>query len=274
MNNIDKLKKKYNDNEMFLMGALDCFGVPHTPDNTEVKSYIDMVADDMTTYGLNVNYVNLHSLGCNKTFSLKRIIDSDYQKQEYYDINLVQTKKAIAKEEIFPFPVNPRFLKDYYKDTNNPTMKITSHYCESKNPIFFYSCGQMNFHSYVKMRSNDIKQIAPELLLRFNDNFEKTMSDIKLMVDYLTVLNPTVEIYMFGVYPMFESKLMRYGLAPIYAGINRKVASYFEEYDNIHFVDVMGNINHVAKNDCHPNFKGQCYMKNRVMNVIDKSLNK
>ena len=36
----------------------------------------------------------------------------------------------------------------------------------------------------------------------------------------------------------------------------------------------MGNINHVAKNDCHPNFKGQCYMKNRVMNVIDKSLNK
>lgn len=100
------------------------------------------------------------------------------------------------------------------------------------------------------------------------------MFDIKSMVNYLTVLNPTVKIYMFGVYPMFESKLIRYSLAPIYAKINRKVASYFAEYDNIHFVDVMGNINHVAKNDCHPNFKGQCYMKNRVMNAIDKSLNK
>lgn len=124
-----------------------------------------MIADDMTAYGLNVNYVNLHSLGCNKTFSLKRIIDADYQKQEYYDINLVQTKKTIAKEGIFPFPVNPKFLTDYYKDINNPTVKITSHYCESKNPIFFYSCGQMNFHSYVKIRSNDIKQIAPDYYL-------------------------------------------------------------------------------------------------------------
>ncbi len=54
MNNIDKIKKKYNDDEMFLIGALDCLGVPHTPDNTEVKSYIDMVADNLTTYGLNV----------------------------------------------------------------------------------------------------------------------------------------------------------------------------------------------------------------------------
>lgn len=200
MNIIDKVKKIYNDDEMFLIGALDCFGVSHTPDNTEVKSYIDMIADDMTAYGLNINYVNLHSLGCNKTFSLKRIIDADYQKQEYYDINLVQTKKAIAKEGIFPFPVNPKFLTDYYKDINNPTVKI----------------------------------------------------------------------YMFGVYPMFESKLIRYSLAPIYAKINRKVASYFAEYDNIHFVDVMGNINHIAKNDCHPSFKGQCYMESRVINVIGK----
>lgn len=272
MKNIEKLKEKYNDNEMFLIGALDCFGVPHTPDNLLVKSYIDMIASDMTVSGLNVNYVNLHSLGCNKTYSLKKIITSDYEKQKYYDINLIQTKKAIAKENVFPFPVNPEFLNSYYKDTNNPKMKITSHYCDSKNPIFFYSCGQMNFHNYVKMRSNDIKQIAPELLLRFNENFDKTMIDVKNMVDYLITLNPTVQIYMFGVYPMFESKFVRYALAPIYAGINKKVSDYFYDYDNIHFVDVMGNINYVAKNDCHPNYAGQCYMKKRLTSVIDKSI--
>lgn len=38
MKNIEKLKEKYNDNEVFLIGALDCFGVPHTPDNLLVKS--------------------------------------------------------------------------------------------------------------------------------------------------------------------------------------------------------------------------------------------
>ena len=112
-------------------------------------------------------------------------------------------------------------------------MRIMSHYCNSNNPIFFYSCGQMNFHNYVKMRSNDIKQIAPELLLRFNENFDKTMIDVKTMVDYLITLNPIVQIY---------------------------------------FVDIMGNVNYVAKNDCHPNYADQYYMKKRLANVIDKSI--
>lgn len=69
---IEKIKEKYNGDELFLIGALDCFGVPHTPDNFLVKSYIDMIASDMTASGSNINYVNLHSLGCNKTYSLKK----------------------------------------------------------------------------------------------------------------------------------------------------------------------------------------------------------
>lgn len=112
-------------------------------------------------------------------------------------------------------------------------MRVMSHYCDSNNLIFFYSCGQINFHNYVKMRSNDIKQIVPELLLRFNENFDKTMIDVKTMVDYLITLNPIVQIY---------------------------------------FVDIMGNVNYVARNDCHPNYAGQCYMKKRLANVIDKSI--
>lgn len=37
MNIIDKVKKIYNYDEMFLIGALDCFGVPHTPDILKLK---------------------------------------------------------------------------------------------------------------------------------------------------------------------------------------------------------------------------------------------
>lgn len=146
---------------------------------------------------------------------------------------MIQTKKAIANENVFLFPVNPKFFSDYYRNTDNLKMRIMSHYCDSNNPIFFYSCGQINFHNYVKMRSNDIKQIAPELLLRFNENFDKTMIDVNTMVDYLITLNPIVQIY---------------------------------------FVDIMGNVNYVARNDCHPNYAGQCYIKRRLANVIDKSI--
>ena len=48
--------------------------------------------------------------------------------------------------------------------------------------------------------------------------------------------------------------------------------AYAEElcnnYDNVFYIDVINNINHVAKNDVHPNFKGQCYMKEQVLKKI------
>ncbi len=268
MENLNFLRKKYNDEELYIIGALDCFGVPHTPDNLELKSYIDMVCDELVLNGLNVNYVNLHSIGCNKTYSLNKIINSDYTKKQYYDLNLIQSKKAIAKNGIFPFPLNPRFLTDYYTNPTNPDLKITSHYCDAKNPIFFYSCGQMNFNKYLNMQSNDIKKIAPEILLRFDKNFKRTLNDVKKMIDHLINLNPTVDIYMFGIYPMFYHKSVRVALSPIYIWVNKKIEEFFSEYNNVHFVDVIQNINYVAKDDCHPNYKGQCYMKKQVLDVI------
>lgn len=33
-----KLHKDYYDKELYIVGALDCFGVPHTPDNIIQKS--------------------------------------------------------------------------------------------------------------------------------------------------------------------------------------------------------------------------------------------
>lgn len=268
MQKYENLYRKYYNQELYIIGALDCFGVPHTPDNIEMKSYIDMVADELLENKINVNYVNMHSIGCNKTWSLKKIIDADYTKKEYYDLNLTQSKKAITKENIFPFPLNPNFLSTYYSEPNNPDLRITSHYVDAKNPIFFYSCGQMNMHHYLKMRTEDIRQIVPEIVFHFKNHFDKTLHDVKSMVDYLICLNPGVEIYMFGVYPMFESIIARKVLEPLYSIANKKIELLCKSYNNIHFIDVIDNINYVAKNDCHPNYNGQCNMKNKVLKSL------
>jgi hypothetical protein len=267
----ENLKRKYNDNEIYMLGALDCFGVPHTKDNINMKSYIDMISDELVNNGLNINYVNMHSLGCNKTWWLKQIIDKDYQKQEYYDLNLLETKKAIEIPGVFPFPINENFLEKYYINTPNPNLKITSHYVDSKSPLFFYSCGQMNMHYYLKMRSNDILKISEQLLFHFNENLDKTLNDIKNMVDYLIELNPTVTIFMFGVYPMLMTSLGRKALAPIYYEVNKKVKDLCNCYENIIYVDVLDNINFIAKDDCHPNYLGQCNMKNKVLTLLEKN---
>lgn len=268
MGEFEEIYRKYYDKEFFIVGALDCFGVPHTPDNYIQKSYIDMLADDLVSYGINVNYVNMHSIAFNKTWELRSIMDSDYTKKEYYDLNLSQTKKAVAKKNIFPFPLHERFLSEYYKNPCNPDLRITSHLANADNPIFVYSCGQMNFHQYSKMRTEDIRQILPEIILHSSDNLDRTLSDVKNMIDYLISINPTMKIYMFGVYPMFEAQIVRDVLAPFYRYANGRVAELCSSYDNVFFVDIIGNKNYVAKNDVHPNLVGQCYMKNQVLSRI------
>lgn len=270
MINLESIKRKYFNQELYMLAMLDCFGVPHTPDNIHLKSYVDIVANELSKNKIEVNYVNMHSIGCNKTWHLKDIIDKDYTKKEYYDINLTQSIKATLREDIFPFPLNPNFLSTYYSNPSNPNMKITSHYADSKNPIIFYSCGQMNMHHYLKMRSNDIKQILPEILFHLHENLYKTLSDVEQMINHLISINKTVDIYMFGVYPMFESPIVRKVLAPFYASINKKVKDYFSEYNNIHFIDVLNNINYVAENDCHPNYKGQCNMANKALKLLSE----
>ncbi len=262
------LYQRYYDKELYMIGALDCFGVPHTPDNLIQKSYIDMIEDDFSNSGIHVNYVNMHSIGFNKTWELKKIIDSDYTKKEYYDINLEQSKKAVATPNIFPFPLHPKFLSDYYKNPSNPDMHITSHFADSKDPIFFYSCGQMNFHQYSKMRTGDLKQIIPELAFCSLYNLHKTLNDVKDMIEHLNSINPSVKIYMFGVYPMFENAAVRDALVPIYSLVNLRTREFCSQFDNVYFVDVIGDAFHVAKDDCHPNFEGQCYMKDKVLKKV------
>ncbi len=268
MGNFRELYERYYDKELYMIGALDCFGVPHTPDNVIQKSYIDMLADDLISNQIYVNYVNMHSIAFNKTWELRAIMDKDYTKKDYYELNLAQSKKAVAKENIFPFPLHEKFLSDYYKNPRNPDLKITSHLANAAEPIFIYSCGQMNFHQYSKMRTGDIKQIAPEMIFHSMDNLHRTLYDVKNMVDYLILINPTIKIYMFGVYPMFEKKVVRDLLLPFYRYANNKVFELCSNYDNVYYVDVIGNKNYVAKSDVHPNFMGQCYMKDQVLRKV------
>lgn len=268
MEKYTKLYQRYYDKELYMIGALDCFGVPHTPDNYLQKSYIDLLADDFKINGVSVNYVNMHSIAFNKTWELKSLMESDYTKKEYYDLNLVQSRKAVQAKNIFPFPLHDKFLSDYYTCPSNPNLKITSHLVDSVDPIFIYSCGQMNFHQYSKMRTEDLKQILPQLLFHSSENLERTLTDMKEMMDYLLCLNPTMRIYVFGVYPMFEKAMIRNMLVPFYKYANHAVKSMCDSYPNVYYVDVLGNKDYVAEKDVHPNLAGQCYMKRQVMQKI------
>ncbi|MBQ2639880.1 MAG: hypothetical protein IJF92_03865 [Bacilli bacterium] len=67
---------------------------------------------------------------------------------------------------------------------------------------------------------------------------------------------------------MFNKKITRDLLTPLYKKVNKQIEKEFINYDNVHFIDIINNINYVAKDDVHPNLEGQKYMKEKVLEKI------
>lgn len=265
--------EKYKDSNIYMVSGLDSLGVPYTPDNTESKSFVDLVADEFKKHGIHIEYVNLHCLAKNKTWELKQILDKDYSKEEYYKINKKLNKFVIdhAKEKNsrFDHPVNPTFVNKYYENISNPDKKITTSLKTEQNPIFLYSCGGMNFDYYSKMPSCDIKEILPQLTLHLVENMRKTMNDIDDCINYIANLNNSIEVYVLGVYSMIDNKFLRFVAQPLYVLYNEQIKQICSKYDNVHYVDIFGTKKYVAYHDNHPTFEGQKYMTKQIIKTMN-----
>lgn len=256
-------------NKVFMIGALDCYGVPYTPDNLEQKSYLDLLAEELGEL-CDIDYVNMHSIAFNKTWELESLLKKDFTKEKYYNLNKRLSQKVITTSNRFDHPVNENFLS-YYDNVTNPTMKITTAFSQASEPIFIYSCGGMNLDYYLKCPTCDLKKIIPEFIFHIKDNLNKTMSDIENTLLYIKSINPKTKIYLLGVYPMIENKILRYLLQDFYRIYNAYLKKVCSKLIDVYYVDVFENIKNVAPHDNHPNFKGQQLIKKQVINSIYKN---
>ena len=258
--------------EVYLVSALDSLGVPYTMDNQDSKSFIDLLADTYIEKGYDVSYVNLCSLGRNKTWELIDILEKDYSKGEYYKKNKRYAQIVIDRKTRFKHPVNPGFLDRYYDNVPDPEIKITTKLKESENPIFIYTCGGMNFDYYSKMPSCDIREILPQMLFHLKENLNKTMSDIKNCVKYISDLNENIVVYVLGVYPMIENKWLRKLSEPLYTYYNKQVKIMCDKFENVYYVDIFDTKNYIAPQDEHPTFEGQQYMTKQIIKTIGRNI--
>lgn len=268
--------EKYKNSSVYMVSGLDSLGVPYTLDNTHSKAFIDIIADQFKQNGISIEYVNLCSLAKNKTWELINILKSDFTKEEYYKRNQKYAQLVISrgseKNGRFNHPVNPNFVDQYYSNISNPNIKITSKLVSSPNPIFIYTCGGMNFDYYSKMPTCDIRQILPQLVLHLNQNIEKTMNDIDNCINYITELNPNMEVYVLGVYPMLENKLLRLVAQPLYAIYNNKLQEICKKHTNVYYVDIFNTKKFIAPHDNHPTFEGQEYMAKQIIKTIKQNI--
>lgn len=266
--------EKYKNSNVYMVSGLDSLGVPYTIDNVERKSFVDLVADKFKEEGIHLEYVTLHSLAKNKTWELKKILDKDYSKGEYYKTNKMLNKvvidRAKQKNSRFNHPINPEFIDKYYEDISNPDKKITTCLKTEQNPIFLYSCGGMNLDYYLKFPTSNFKEILPEIVLHLSKNFKKTMDDIDDCIQYISSLNKNIQVYVLGVYSMIENKSLRFLAQPLYALYNTKIKDICCKYDNVHYVDIFGTKKFVAPQDNHPTFEGQEYIAKQIIKVMQK----
>lgn len=272
---MDNLIKKYKNSEIFMVGALDSLGVPYTIDNIEMKSFVELVVDEMKRNGININYVNLCSLGRNKTWELEKILESDYTIEKYVKFNKAASEFVIQgkrTDESWNFPTNPKFTENYYSNIVNGEYKITTELRKVQKPIFLYSCGGMNIRSYLNITTDnpDIGKIAKEVIFRCVKHIRQTEKDVESCINKILSLNPSMEIYVLGVYAMLDNQVARDLVFPLVNLYNSRLNKIISKYEQVHYIDIVNVKNMVAPNDMHPTFEGQKYIAKQIIKCMDR----
>lgn len=274
---MENIVNYYKGKEVFIVGALDSLGVPYTADNFEMKSYIELTADELTNNNIDLTCINISSLGRNKTWQLQSILDRDYSIGQYNKLNQQASDYVISggrKDEAWLFPTNPNFINEYYKNTPDSSIHITSKLKEVEAPIFLYSCGGMNIRDYFKVKSEMTKKdallFAKEVLLRTSKHINQTKEDISDVLKQISDLNPNMEIYALGIYAMLDDPRMREILWPMFNIYNHELKQVISQYPNVHYVDITKTRHMVAPKDMHPTLEGQKYMSKQLIKTMDE----
>lgn len=277
---MENIIEHYRDKNIFMVGALDSMGVPYTIDNDKMTSFVDLTALELKKQGLKIEYVNLCSLGRNKTWELEEILKRDYTVSQYNKLNKLASEFVISgkrKEEDWPYPTNPKFVEEYYKRLNvsNPDTHITSELKYSESPIFLYSCGGMNIRSYLKIKTKmnlqDVLVVTKEVLLRAMKHVNQTKNDVENCIEYISKLNPNIQVYVLGVYAMLDDQKLRDIVFPFVEWYNYELRKIISKYDNVHYVDIKEVKNMVAEKDMHPNLEGQEYITKQMIKTMNNS---
>lgn len=273
---MENIKRDLKNKEVFMVGALDSMGVPYTADNIELKSFVELTAEALEKQEINITYVNLCSLGRNKTWELEKIIERDYTVSEYIKQNQLASDFVISRkrqDEDWTFPTNPNFVTKYYQIPEYSNLHITAALRETTTPIFLYSCGGMNIRSYFKIKTEMTPQvildIAKEVLFNARKHIIQTKKDIDDCLTLISNLNPNMEIYVLGVYAMLDNQTLRNLVTPFVEWYNSELQKVLKKHPNAHYVDIRNVKDLVAVKDMHPTLEGQKYISGQILKTMD-----
>ncbi len=253
--------KKYKDSKIYMVSGLGTLGVPYTIDNINSQSFIDLLAYKFKEEKVNVEYVNLCTMASTTSYELINILEKNYSKGAYYKQNRHLNSFVISSNKKYKHSINPLFFYNYYRNIQNPELKITTNLINSKNPIFIYTFDYLNIN-YIK----DIKK----LLCNLEDNIIKIITDIDECLNYIINLNSDIEIYVLGLYSNKNSKILSMIIEYLYNYCNEFIKSICERYPNVHYVDIFELKNFIDYNT--PTLEGQKFISKQIIKTMNSTI--
>lgn len=253
------------DDELDIVGMLDSYGVPYSPEVD--SSFFDIYAQSLEDEGKLGSKLDIFGLYLNKTWHLNGIFRNgitigemermqnfsiDFNRHKYEDRFRTDLTYAVPEELV------DVTVYDYVAGLDNPVIC----YSCSANDLFYYygfSLEGLNFERCI------------ELVTGFNDARNLLSSEVKSNIDTLLECNSDSQIYVFGLYvPSDNFFLQRIGSIVVDA-VNNDLKSICDQYSNVHFVDISCVSFEVLDGDFHPNQNGQRIISAKLAEAINST---
>ena len=241
---------------LVFIGAADSIGVPYTKDNSDHKGFFEMIEQELFKE-YNVISINCFHMSTNND---NRYIDCLISN----DISLLDIKntqnqmlKKCKYSGIYPYLELPKNFLNHYQTTEEDEKIMVKDYIKNNNTIFIYSAfvndllKSKNLSLFKLLRPGKIKKELRKI------NIDKILYDLEKNIEKLININPSIKIYVIGLFVPTKIPYIRKSLREFISNINGNFYKISKKYDNVILVNNDNlSIEDFNNIDFHPNRKG------------------
>lgn len=275
-------------NRIDLFCGISSLGMPNTCDNKDNYGYFDYVKDYLKNMDFDVNGINFSSLDHNYTWNLEKVFKQNYYLSQIRNIQIQSINNLRNTNLLFKLIV-PKAYQEKLKKMDDQ-QRVGDVYKNSRKPIFLYSTGINDMFVFMKAGPVELlnKKTRRDIGSQLDSFIEQSITNIRSNLTLLISMNPTVHIYVLGVYNSTILKILDFiyriqdirikdNLLPsnlllyIQEKFNTDLEALCDEFPNTKFIDLVSLNIPCAKFDFHPSRRGNILIGDEIIKNIEEN---
>lgn len=252
------------DDEVNLVGLLDSYGVPYSP---EVREGFLTILNNGIPSEKRGEKLDLFNLYINKTWHFDGVFKNNITIGE-----MVQTQNFSLGFVGHKYDGRIREDLVYSCPDELANVSVKDYVAGLDNPVICYSCSANDLFYYYGFSLEGLNASrCVELISGFSAAKSQLVDEVDSNINTLLATNSNSQVYVFGLYvPSDNFFLQRLG-TPVINSINSSLESVCDKYENVHYVDVSCVAFEVLDGDFHPTQAGQRIIAAKVAESINST---